>query len=303
MATMKSELASKPQPLALAFRNISYTVALKGRAAKKGATAKTILKGISGVCQPGRVMAIMGPSGAGKTTLLDVLAGRVRAHGELALGPKSRATPRDIAQRAAYVQQDDAIMASQTVREALQMAADLTLPRGTTSKERVALCEQLIATFHLTGAADTIVGDPVGRLKGISGGERKRLAVAMGAVREPQLIFLDEPTSGLDAHKAYVLINTLKGFANDKASTVVCTIHQPSSDLFALFDDLLLLLVNSCVALAFETSRSEVHTRLGSVLRHPTQIVARTACAYARPQRPVCSKESVAFTPSSSHMV
>lgn len=193
-------------PLPLAFRDITYKVAVKGPAkGDKGASTKTILKGLSGVCEPTRVTAIMGPSGAGKTSLLDVLAGRVGAAGMISLGPKPRATPADIQRRAAYVQQDDAIMASQTVAEALRMAADLTLPAETPAAERAALTQQLLTTFHLDGCAGTLVGDPIGQLKGISGGERKRLAVAMSAVREPRLIFLDEPTSGLDAHKAYAM--------------------------------------------------------------------------------------------------
>ena len=193
-------------------------------------------------------MVIMGPSGAGKTSLLDVLAGRANAStGQMSLGSKVPCDPSDVQRRAAYVQQDDAIMASQTVREALQMAANLTLPHDTPLAERVSRTETLLRTFHLEGCADTIVGDPVGRLKGISGGERKRLAVAMGAVREPRLIFLDEPTSGLDAHKAFMLIRVLKDLAASSSSTVVCTLHQPSSDIFALYDDLMLLLDGRCV--------------------------------------------------------
>lgn len=215
------------EPLALAFKNITYSVQLKR--AKDGAKTKQIIDDVSGVCTPGKVLAIMGPSGAGKTTLLDILAGRLLAAGELALGQKLHATPLDIARRAAYVQQDDAILASQTVREALQMAADLTMPRGTSRTERVGLVDKLLSSFHLQAAAETIVGDPLGRLRGISGGERKRLAVAMNAVRSPQLIFLDEPTSGLDALRALVLVRVLKEFALAKTSTVVCTLHQPSA--------------------------------------------------------------------------
>ena len=182
-------MTAKPEPLPLAFRGVTYTVKLSARQAKAsaGAATKTILSDVSGICQAGHVTAIMGPSGAGKTSLLDVLAGRVSATGELALGQKYPCTPTDIQRRAAYVQQDDAILASQTVAEALRMAADLTLPAGTSSSMRAQRTQEVLETFRLEGCADTLVGDPVGQLKGISGGERKRLAVAMGAVRENRL--------------------------------------------------------------------------------------------------------------------
>lgn len=241
--------ASQSSGLPIVFRNICYTVKRRReKGSPDGASTLTVLNDISGLAKPGRVMVIMGPSGAGKTSLLDILAGRaVPSCGQMALGSKSPCFPVDVQRRAAYVQQDDAIMASQTVREALRMAANLTLPRGTSQAERQQRTDTLLKTFHLEGCADTIVGDPVGRLKGISGGERKRLAVAMGAVREPRLIFLDEPTSGLDSHKAYTLVRVLKQLAAANNSTVVCTLHQPSSDIFALYDDLMLLLDGRCV--------------------------------------------------------
>lgn len=104
------------------------------------------------------------------------------------------------------------------------------------------MAEEILKTFSLERCGDTIVGDPVGSMKGVSGGERKRCAVAMSAVRNPPIFFLDEPTSGLDSYKAYTLISTLKELAASTKATVICTIHQPSSDIFALFDDLMLLL-------------------------------------------------------------
>ena len=246
---MEAPRASQSSGLPIVFRNICYTVKRRReKGSPDGASTLTVLNDISGLAKPGRVMVIMGPSGAGKTSLLDILAGRtVPSCGQMALGSKSPCFPVDVQRRAAYVQQDDAIMASQTVREALRMAANLTLPRGTSQAERQQRTDALLKTFHLEGCADTIVGDPVGGLTGISGGERKGLAVALGAVRDPRLIFLDEPTSGLDSHKAYTLVRVLKQLAAANNSTVVCTLHQPSSDIFALYDDLMLLLDGRCV--------------------------------------------------------
>ena len=231
----------------LAFRQIDYAVALRKK------EYKNILTDVSGVCKPGRVLAIMGPSGAGKTTLLDVLAGRARGSGEISL------TSEAIRRSAAYVQQDDAILASMQVREALQMAAGLSLP-GLSPAEYDARVDQLLDTFELRGCAETLIGDPIGRIKGISGGERKRCAVAMCAVREPQLLFLDEPTSGLDAHKAWLLVSLLRKMARSRGATIVCTCHQPSSDLFGMFDDLMLLLGGAVVYAAASQAASSPPT-------------------------------------------
>jgi len=245
------------------FHSIEYIVKVPKRKAIP-AHEKNILRQVTGVCQAGRLMAIMGPSGAGKTSLLDILAGRKNASaGSLVLGETAVTNPRQISKNAAYCQQDDAIMASQTVREAIRMAALLTLPNAMSYGVKVEKAEQAIKTFALQGCADTLVGDPVGKLKGISGGERKRCAVAMNAVREPSLIFLDEPTSGLDTHKAYVLVQVLKQLAQERSATVVLTIHQPSSDIFALLDDLMLLLDGNVVFNAAASASVQHFGRIG----------------------------------------
>ena len=153
-----SPSAKRSMPLTLAFHEVTYTVKLKKKL--NGATHKTILTGISGVCTPGQLLAIMGPSGAGKTSLLDILAGRVLSEGQISLGSKRRCTSSDITRRAAYVQQDDAIIETQTVREALQMAADLTLPAGTNVSTRREKTEALLKAFHLEGCAETYSGRP-----------------------------------------------------------------------------------------------------------------------------------------------
>eukprot|EP00929_Paragymnodinium_shiwhaense_P048241 TRINITY_DN24414_c0_g1_i1.p1 TRINITY_DN24414_c0_g1~~TRINITY_DN24414_c0_g1_i1.p1 ORF type:complete len:663 (+),score=98.59 TRINITY_DN24414_c0_g1_i1:38-2026(+) len=230
----------------LGFRGITCTVPLKKKKGETGPDSKTILRDVNGVARAGRLLAIMGPSGAGKTTMLDVLAGRRSYSGELSLGGRSSA-PGDILQYAAYVQQDDAIMPSQTAREAVHMAALLTLPDTMTVEAKRAKAEETLAQFSLVDCGDTKVGDAVGKVKGLSGGERKRCAVAMAAVRQPQILFLDEPTSGLDAFKAHLLIKVMKNLAQSANATIVCTIHQPSSDIFAMFDDLLLLLGGTMV--------------------------------------------------------
>ena len=164
--------------VSLAYHDLNFTVQLS-RTRKGEPATKAILTRVTGVCGAGRVHAIMGPSGAGKTSMLDILAGRaIASGGRMWLSTRGGLEPPGYAQRVrklcAYVQQDDAIMASQTVREALNMAADLTLPVGTPVQERRRRVEALLATFHIDTCADTLVGDAVmSQSKGISGGERK----------------------------------------------------------------------------------------------------------------------------------
>lgn len=237
----------------LAFRNVTYSVQIPGKKSsrfgpRKDSKVKTILNDLSGVCKAGELLAIMGPSGAGKTSLLDILAGqKAQSSGSFCLGGRTTENGEDMRRISSYVQQDDAIMASQTVREAVTMAALLTLPKSMTKQEKLDRANKIMTQFSLDGCGDTMVGDPVAKIKGVSGGEKKRTAVAMAAVRNPQIFFLDEPTSGLDSFKAYVLVKVLKELAASTNATVVCTIHQPSSDIFALFDGLMLLLGGNTV--------------------------------------------------------
>jgi len=136
------------------------------------------------------------------------------------------------------VQQDDVILATMTVREAITMAALLRLPRTMSLESKLARVQQVIDLLHLQKCAENVIGSTL--IKGISGGERKRVAIAMVMITNPSILLLDEPTSGLDAFTAYSICTTLKNVART-GRTVAATIHQPSSDIFHLFDDLVLL--------------------------------------------------------------
>jgi ATP-binding cassette subfamily G (WHITE) protein 1 len=137
-----------------------------------------------------------------------------------------------------YVQQDDVILDTMTVREAITMAALLRLPRAMSLDAKLARVNQVIELMHLQKCAESVIGSHL--IKGISGGERKRVSIAMVMITNPSILYLDEPTSGLDAFTAYSICNTLKNVART-GRTVAATIHQPSSDIFHLFDDLVLL--------------------------------------------------------------
>jgi ABC-type multidrug transport system ATPase subunit len=149
-------------------------------------------------------------------------------------GPRSRYFNRD----SAYILQDDLFYATLTVRECIFFAASFHLPDGTSPEAINARIDELLELMSLTHIQDSIVGDEIH--KGISGGQRKRLSIAVEIVALPNLIFLDEPTSGLDSSMAYEVIQAVKQLA-EQNRTCVATIHQPSPEVFALFDKLILL--------------------------------------------------------------
>lgn len=129
-------------------------------------------------------------------------------------------------------------MGTLTVRETIKYSALLRLPSNTTKHEINETIENTIAEMGLQECADNLIGN--WHLRGISGGEKKRLSIALEIITQPCLLFLDEPTSGLDSASAFFVVQTLKNVAR-RRRTVISSIHQPSSEVFALFDDLLLL--------------------------------------------------------------
>jgi len=135
--------------------------------------------------------------------------------------------------------QDDVLNPNLTVEVTLSYTARLRLPPELTPEDIQDRVEDAMTKMGITHTRDTIVGSPM--LKGISGGERKRLCVAMELLAQPKLLFLDEPTSGLDSVAALSLCKKLKTLSDSGDCTIVCTIHQPQAKIFALFDNLILL--------------------------------------------------------------
>ncbi|KAH6814853.1 ABC-2 type transporter family protein [Perilla frutescens var. frutescens] len=200
---------------------------------------KKLLKGLNGYAEPGRIMAIMGPSGSGKSTLLDSLAGRLSRNvvmmGDILLNGKKRKHDYGVV---AYVTQEDVLLGTLTVRETITYSAHLRLPSSTTKEEMNDIIEGTIMEVGLQECSDRQIGN--WQLRGISGGEKKRLSIALEILVRPRILFLDEPTTGLDSAASFFVIQAIKNLARD-GRTVISSIHQPSSEVFALFDDLFLL--------------------------------------------------------------
>ncbi|XP_025094863.1 protein white-like [Pomacea canaliculata] len=210
-----------------------------GKTQSKG--GKIIIDNVSGIVKPGTLMAIMGASGAGKSTLLNVLTcrnlksyvlqGEVKVNG-VSLGSSIRNI-------SGYVQQDDLFLGTLTVRETLRFRAMLRMDKNIKPKDRLAKVEEVIKEMGLSKCAQTQVGS-TGQKRGISGGELKRLSFACEMLTNPPIMFCDEPTSGLDTFMAQNIVQTLQNMAS-RQRTILCTIHQPSSEIYALFDQLLLM--------------------------------------------------------------
>jgi ABC-type lipoprotein export system ATPase subunit len=156
---------------------------------------KTILDGVTARMRPGSLTAILGGSGSGKTSLLNVIAGRMRGSGVKISGSTTFNGQDDMDHiRSAYVMQQDVLIPTLTVRETLQYAADLRLPRPTTERERKVVVEQVILELGLKDCADTRIGSTAH--KGCSGGEKRRASIGVQMLANPSVLFCDEPTTG-----------------------------------------------------------------------------------------------------------
>ncbi|GAC74993.1 pleiotropic drug resistance proteins [Moesziomyces antarcticus T-34] len=215
-----------------AWKNVNYDVMIKGN-------PRRLLNNVSGFVAPGKMTALMGESGAGKTTLLNVLAQRTDTGVVKGVFSVNGAPlPKSFQSSTGYCQQQDVHLATQTVREALQFSALLRQPRETPREEKLAYVENVIKMLEMESWAEALVGE-VGM--GLNVEQRKRLTIGVELAAKPKLLlFLDEPTSGLDAMAAWSIVRFLRKLA-DAGQAILCTIHQPSGELFNQFDRLLLL--------------------------------------------------------------
>ena len=207
---------------------------------------KPILQPVYAQFQPGILNVIIGPSGSGKTSLIDVIASRLKNNissryiqsGEILLNGKLP-SPKVLKSICSYVSQDDnSLLPTLTVRETLYYAAALRLPSALSLGKKHRRADTVLLELGLKKCADTLVGNDL--TKGISGGERRRVSIAIQILTNPRILLVDEPTSGLDAFTASSIIELLQRLASE-GRTVIMAIHQPRSDIFQRFGTVLLL--------------------------------------------------------------
>ncbi|KAH8057327.1 ATPase [Aureococcus anophagefferens] len=230
-----------PPSAALTFHELSFTV--KDRKSKK---PKLLLDAVSGTAEPGHTLAILGPSGAGKTTLMNVLTLRASggdASGSTRLGGKP--LTHSLFRKTCFtVGQRDELWPTLTPREQLCFARRLAVAAGAEVEEgRV---DEILKRMGLESCADTRVGHEMLPGGGLSGGQKRRLSLALALLKRAICMFLDEPTSGLDTRRldAAAALNTMTfigELAKQERLIAVCTIHQPSTAIYLAFDGVMLL--------------------------------------------------------------
>ncbi|KAF6211169.1 hypothetical protein GE061_014284 [Apolygus lucorum] len=230
---MGFHLAERP-PVDIEFTDLNYTVPTGKN------SSKLILRSVSGYFKSGELTAILGPSGAGKSTLLNVLAGYRGGDGTGSI--LINGVPRDaryFRKLSRYIMQEDVHQDGLTVFESMKYSADLKLGASVGEQQKLDMISDILELLRLKKCKATTTNR-------LSGGEKKRLSIALELVNNPAVIFLDEPTTGLDDLSSAQCLNLLKSLARG-GRTVICSIHTPSAKLFALFDNVYIVAEGQCV--------------------------------------------------------
>ncbi|CAH1173556.1 unnamed protein product [Phaedon cochleariae] len=268
VSTQVKKLTNLPQrpKVDLSFSDLTYKV-------KQGKEEKIILKNVSGRLRSGELCAIMGPSGAGKSTLLNILTGyKTDGMGGQILMNDSERDLSQFSKLSAYIMQDNQLHANLTVDEAMEVAAKLKIGNKD-QYERETIITEILDTLGLLDHRRTMTS-------GLSGGQKKRLSIALELVSNPPIMFFDEPTSGLDSSSCFQCISLLKNLAKG-GRTIICTIHQPSARLFEMFDQLYTLSDGQCV---YQGSTTQLVPFLGSLdlqcpsYHNPASYIIEVAC-------------------------
>ncbi|CAE7448121.1 ABCG15 [Symbiodinium sp. KB8] len=246
LAALSGDIEATRHPGEIRVEDLSLVV----KGAKKGDGPRKILSNVTCEFPPGRLSAIMGASGSGKTSVLTAIRGLQATDSEMCGQvlcdghPVKMDTMRHLA---SAVPQEDVFLAALTPRETLGFAAELRLPTTWGPEARAKRVEEVIKLLNIEKCADTAIGDEKMGLRGISGGERRRLSVGLAIIGGlPEVLLCDEPTSGLDSAAATNIVALMKALAG-RGVTVLAAIHQPSYAIFSEFDYLLLLEVGVVV--------------------------------------------------------
>lgn len=221
-------------PVEIRFEGITYVVPQGFRGKKK------VLHEICGKFPPSKLIAIMGPSGAGKSTLLDLISGYRTGgiKGKVIVNNNLRVLE-EFRRISCYIQQDDRIQPLLTVEENMNIAADLMLGPNVPRERKNDMIKEIITILGLKETLNT-------RGARLSGGQKKRLSIALELINNPLVMFLDEPTTGLDSSSCKQCISLLRMLAH-QGRTIICTIHQPSASLFQMFDQVYILAQGKCL--------------------------------------------------------
>lgn len=231
------------QSIDIKFTDLTYKVKVGYRGPKKA-----ILKGLNGFFRTTELTAIMGPSGAGKSTLLNILSGFLPTSKYTGMveyqenGDKNSNNNNDnkrMKKHLCYIQQTDNLHGFLNVHEIMTIASYLKISRSVSQKSRYMLIDEILKMLNLSLAKNT-------RVSQLSGGQRKRLSIALELIDNPPIMFLDEPTTGLDSLASIQCISTLKTLAK-RGRTIICTIHQPSAMIYEMFDHIYLVVDGYCL--------------------------------------------------------
>eukprot|EP00826_Nyctotherus_ovalis_P046225 TRINITY_DN51_c0_g1_i3.p1 TRINITY_DN51_c0_g1~~TRINITY_DN51_c0_g1_i3.p1 ORF type:complete len:700 (-),score=192.14 TRINITY_DN51_c0_g1_i3:124-2223(-) len=222
---------------------------------------RLILNKVSGTVKPGEYLSIIGSTGAGKTTLLQLLSGKMFPQnlawkGKIEINGESRDDV-EYSRFTAFVQQDDILMENMSVRECLEFAANVKSPGD--AETRGYHVKELLEELELTDSQNIIFGSDLLRK-----GERKRASIGVELITNPSLLYVDEPTTGMDTFTARKLVE-LMGRLAKKSRTIIATIHQPNSEIYAMFDKLMILALGRIIYFSSAKEAVPYFDRLGYI--------------------------------------